>query len=259
MCRFVVYVGDPTPVAAVLYGGGHSLHDQSFRPRELLSGSLNADGYAVAWYHQGRPVRVADTRPVWQNADLPPLLGTIRSTMCVAAVRNATPGMPYGPAALAPMILDRWTFTLNGYVSDFRRLFMRDFRAGLPDDLYGRIMGATDTETLFLMALTEVRGGASLGEALASVVHRVTEAVSVPGRSAQLNMVLTDGEAAAVTRAGSEDRSNSLYVADGCELAPGGVLIASEPLEDSRTWTEVEDGSVLEVDLSQSLTIRHLV
>ena len=74
MCRIVVYAGERGPVAPVMYGGEHSLHDQSFRPKELMDGSLNADGYSVAWYHEGQPVRVADDRPIWQNADLEQML-----------------------------------------------------------------------------------------------------------------------------------------------------------------------------------------
>ncbi|MFV2008111.1 MAG: ergothioneine biosynthesis protein EgtC, partial [Longimicrobiales bacterium] len=85
-----------------------------------MNGSINADGYGVAWYHEGQPVRVADDRPIWQNGDLEQMLGTVQSTMAVAGIRNAFPGMPYGLAEVAPMILDRWTFTLNGYVREFR-------------------------------------------------------------------------------------------------------------------------------------------
>lgn len=259
MCRFVVYVGDPSPVAPVLYGGEHSLHDQSFRPKELMNGSLNADGYSVAWYHEGTPVRIADNRPVWQNGDLEAVLETVRSSMAVAAVRNASPGMPYGLVEVAPMILDRWTFTLNGYVREFRPRFMRSFRARLPDRLYGEIRGTSDTETLFLMALTEVDEGASLGEALATVARIAIQAVAAEGQSAQLNMVLTDGAEAAVTRTGSLEQSNSLYLTESSGLVSAGTLVASERLDESSTWRALEHGQVIELIVGKGVTITDLM
>lgn len=258
MCRLVVYAGERGPVAPVMFGGEHSLHEQSFRPKEMMNGSLNADGYAVAWYHEGRPVRVADDRPIWQDGDLERLLETVQSTMAVAGVRNATPGMPYGLADVAPMILNQWTFTLNGYVSDFRHRFMREFRRDLPDPLYGKIRGTSDTETLFLMAIAEVERGLSLSAALASVARTTIDAANREGVEAQLNMALTDGETASVSRAGSPDRSNSLYVAEASSLVAPGTLVASEPLDERPTWQEVGHDQVVELRPGKEFTILDL-
>lgn len=255
MCRLVVYAGERAPVAPVMYGGQHSLHDQSFRPKELMNGSINADGYGVAWYQEGQPVRVADDRPIWQNGDLEQMLETVQSTMAVAGIRNAFPGMPYGLAEVAPMILDRWTFTLNGYVREFRSRFMREFRRELPDRLYGEIRGTSDTETLFLMALVEVERGLSLSAALASVARTAIAAVIREGLDAQLNMALTDGAAAAVTRAGSLDRSNSLYLAEASPLLAHGTLVASEPLDESTTWQAVAHDQVVELIPDKGFTV----
>ena len=258
MCRFVVYTGERTPVAPVMYGGGHSLHHQSFGPKELMNGSINADGYSVAWYHEGHPVRVADTRPVWQNRDLERMLGTVQATIAVAGIRNASPGMPYGLAAVAPMMLDRWTFTLNGYVRDFRPRFMREFRRGLPDRLHGEIRGTSDTETLFLMTLAEVERGLSLGAALACVTRTAIDAVTREGLDAQLNMVLTDEASAGVIRSGSLDRSNSLYVAEASTLLARGTLVASERLDETSGWEAIEHDHILEIAPGHEVTIRPL-
>ncbi len=258
MCRLVVYAGERGPVAPVMYGGEHSLHDQSFRPKEMMNGSLNADGYAVAWYQEGKPVRVAGVSPVWQNGDLEKMLGTVQSTMAVAGVRDASPGMPYGLAELAPMILDRWTFTLNGYVREFRPRFMREFRRDLPAPLYGEIRGTSDTETLFLMAMVEVERGLSLSAALASVARTAIAAVNREGLDAQLNMALTDGVSAAITRAGSLDRSNSLYVAEASPLVTHGTLVASEPLDEGTAWQAVGHDQVVELISGKEVTIRDL-
>jgi predicted glutamine amidotransferase len=135
---------------------------------------------------------------------------------------------------------------------------MREFRRDLPDRLYGEIRGTSDTETLFLMALVEVERGLSLSAALSSVARTAIAAVNREGLDAQLNMALTDGESAAVTRAGSLDRSNSLYVAEASPLMAGGTLVASEPLDESTTWHPVGHDQVVELISAQGVTVRDL-
>ena len=44
MCRLAAYLGAPLSPARLVFDGSHSLYEQSWAPRELLSGTLNADG-----------------------------------------------------------------------------------------------------------------------------------------------------------------------------------------------------------------------
>ena len=71
-------------------------------------------------------------------------------------------------------------------------------------------------------------------------------------------MALTDGESAAVTRAGSLDRSNSLYVAEAFPLLAHGTVVASEPLDESTTWQAVAHDQVVELAPGKEVTIRDL-
>ena len=41
MCRLVAYTGGPASPAGLVFGGAHSLYEQSWAPQELLSGSVN--------------------------------------------------------------------------------------------------------------------------------------------------------------------------------------------------------------------------
>jgi len=238
MCRLTAYAGEPLAADALVFGGTHSLLDQSYLPRELLRGHVNADGYGVVWYRGATPVRTRGSRPVWQDADLRTLLAGVASSTILAAVRNATDGIPI-EGGNQPLVHGRWSFILNGFVENFRASHMRAMRSHLPDDLYGHLAGSSDSETLFLLAVAAVQAGASHLDALRSVRDIVLEAVQAKNHTAQLTMVLADGESIAGLHTGSETTTNSLYLARGNPLAPRGTLLASEPLDDHASWERV--------------------
>jgi len=48
MCRMVGYVGPPLRPAELVLKPAHSLYVQSYRPREMTSGVVNADGWGAA-------------------------------------------------------------------------------------------------------------------------------------------------------------------------------------------------------------------
>lgn len=238
MCRLLAYLGTPTRPSQLVFGGEHSLYEQSWAPRELLSGSVNADGYGVVWYAGGRPGRIAESRPIWFDDDLRQTLDAVESKCVVTALRNGTPGIPVDRSGLLPMVHDTWCFVLNGFVPDFRASHMRALRADLPDDLYGTLRGASDSETLFLLAVARLRRGASMLDALLDVASRVKARV---GRhEAQLNMLMSDGASLVAVRTGTVSATNSLYVAERPAFANGGVVIASEAPDPGPEWAAVE-------------------
>lgn len=231
------------PVRPIVFGGNHTLVRQSYDAREMSHGVHNADGYGVGWYHDGRPVRIREARPIWHDPDLEDVLSSVRSTCSLALVRSASPGIPLDRGEVAPFVFERWSFGLNGYVRKFHTHAMRRLRSTLPDELYNRIRGTSDTETLFLLAVGEMRKGASPGLALARAAER---ACSLEVRC-MLNMVLSDGRNLAVIRTSNFDETNSLYVARRHSLAPGGTLIVSERLDEDAGWQVVPPHSVIEV------------
>jgi len=248
MCRLVAYFGVPASPAPLVFGGSHSLHKQSYRPLELGTGSVNADGYGVVWYHEGRPARVASPFPIWRDVDLEGVLTTVSSGIIVAALRNTTPGIPQSETAIPPVVVDEWTFVLNGYVEGFRDRFMRPIHERIPDDLYGKLTGASDTEALALLAVAAGRGGATPGAALLEVVRTITTLVRREDALANLTMVLTDGRQLAACRFSTHEAINSLYVLEAPAQAPHGITLASEPLDPDIGWTAVEPQSVVTLD-----------
>lgn len=248
MCRLTGWVGrEPRPLDVLVYGGTHPLLEQAWAPRELIQGSVNADGWGVAWWSEGRLARLASPRPVWQEPDLEGVLAASRAEVAVAALRNATPGLPVDEASVPPLALEGRAFVLNGFVPGFRERHARALRSELPDALYARLSGASDAETLFLLATNALRRGADRAEALAAVAERVLAGVDDDGEC-QLAMLLADAGGLSVRLASNVERTNSLYVLEGDGMAAGGTLVASEALDDDPAWRRIPHHGLLEVD-----------
>jgi len=246
MCRLVAFHGPPAPLSRLVFGGSHSLVRQSWAPRELLSGSVNADGWGVSWWPSGaeRAVRIARAEPIWFDPDLPGLLATLSAGSVLAALRNTTPGLPVDRSGLLPLLRDRWAFALNGYVPAFRARHMRRLREQLPDGFYARLEGVSDAETLFHLALAALAGGADPVDALAEVRDRVAARMG-PKETAPLTMVLSDRSGFVALHTTVNGEVNSLYLRQGGDLVGEGVLLASERLDETEGWRRVPDHSVV--------------
>jgi predicted glutamine amidotransferase len=83
MCRFAAYTGKEIPFGKLIDGSEHSLVVQSYRPRELHSGVVNADGFGVGW-HPGEveavPAVFISPMPIWADGNLPHLGRAVPST-----------------------------------------------------------------------------------------------------------------------------------------------------------------------------------
>lgn len=56
MCRHLGYVGPAVPVGDLLTRGSHSLRTQAWAPRDMRGGgTVNADGFGVAWWREPEP------------------------------------------------------------------------------------------------------------------------------------------------------------------------------------------------------------
>ena len=118
MCRHLAYLGPPVTLASLVLEPPHSLYQQSWAPRDMRGGgSVNADGFGLAWYADGQPVRYRRNVPIWADENLPGLAGSIRSAAVIAAVRNGTVGMQLGESAVAPFQGGRWFFSHNGMIT----------------------------------------------------------------------------------------------------------------------------------------------
>src|SRR5690349_22235954 len=104
MCRLVAYVGRPISPAHLVFGGTHSLCEQTWAAREQLGGKLNVDGYGVVWYADGRPARIAEPRPLWHDEDLRSTLAATTSSCVLAAVSDSQRAGAVPRTLLPPLV-----------------------------------------------------------------------------------------------------------------------------------------------------------
>lgn len=244
MCRHLAYLGPPRSLSSLLYEPERSLERQSWQPRCQREGAMNADGWGVGWWdHAVRPVpaRYRTARPMWSDASFHSVAEVVHARAITAAVRSATPPLPVVDTGNAPFSSGPWLFSLNGFVTGFRAELGEALRRAVSPERAMGIEGSSDSEVLFAMVLDALDDGSAPGEAL----RRVTADV-LAQTEGRLNLLLTDGHRIAASTWG-----NSLYTLADEGLADGGVLVASEPLDDDPAWVEVPDGSVVEATLGE--------
>src|SRR5437763_5630585 len=246
MCRHLGYLGGmAVALGELVLAPPHSLLVQSYAPRELLRGCVCADGAGVGWYADGDPEPASYRReaPIWADPDLPALGRVVRSRCIVAAVRNATPGVPGGLSSVQPFRHGAYLFSHNGALAGFAER-ARALRELLPDDLHAALVGASDSETLFLLALARVReAGGDLAAGLRAALGEVGE--RAPGSG--LNVLLSDGRSLVASRAAAGASADTLYMLVDGHRFPGGTVIASEPLDDDPSWEPVPEGCIVVV------------
>lgn len=89
MCRLLAYLGSPVSLEHLLYKPEHSLIVQSYQPREITSGVVNADGFGVGWYHIQKdiePFTYKNTLSIWNDINLVSLNRYIESKCVLAYV-----------------------------------------------------------------------------------------------------------------------------------------------------------------------------
>ncbi|MFC0551028.1 ergothioneine biosynthesis protein EgtC [Planotetraspora thailandica] len=218
----MAWLGPARTLASVLFEPEHGLLRQAYAPRLQRFGSVNADGFGIGWYDPSRPepVRYRRAVPIWNDANLPGLAETARSTCLMAAVRSATNGLPVEESATAPFADGAWLFSHNGRV---RREAVRTLACDAES--------VCDSAWLAAALFSGLRDGMPLGRALPLVVRRAAQA----DPAARLNLLVCGGTQLAATAWG-----DTLYA----HLADG-VLVASEPLDDRPGWQAVPDRNLL--------------
>jgi glutamine amidotransferase len=168
---------------------------------------------------------------MWADANLDMIATTVRSGAILAAVRNATVGMPILETAAAPFHEGRWLFSHNGAVTGWPES-MTKLAERLPTRDLLTLDAPTDAALLWALLRHRLRAGAPLPDAIAETVVDVD--LAAPG--SRLNLLLTDGAQIAATTAG-----HALSV----RRTDGYVLVSSEPLDDGPGWHAVDEGKLV--------------
>lgn len=237
MCRHLLYLGPPVTLASLVIEPPHGLLRQSWAPRDMRGGgTINADGFGVGWYTASGTVRYRRGAPMWSDESFLSLATVTSSGAVLAAVRSATVGMTFGEAACAPFTTDGWLFSLNGRIAGWPGSVAK-LAERLPVTDLLTLDAPTDSALLWALVRHRLRAGEPPGQALAVTVADVIAAA--PG--SRLNLLLTNGITGYATVAG-----HSLSV---CHQ-PGGIVVASEPFDDTASWAAVPDHQLLTADAS---------
>jgi gamma-glutamyl hercynylcysteine S-oxide hydrolase len=245
------YLGESSALGGLVAAPPHSLMRQSWAARELVSATVNADGWGAGVYVPGDPAPCvyASTLPIWADANLPHLGRALRSHCMLAAVRSATDPLTVAHANTQPFASGSLLFLHNGFVESFRTRVRRRLCSALSDERFAGIAGTTDSEHLFALVLEELdrRGGPGGGahvllEAAGAAVRKVIGWAREAGAQAHFALILADGTSLAALRMATEPEPPTLYLlAEPGALAPG-VVVASEPLDDDARWRRIPAG-----------------
>ena len=257
MCRWLAYSGAPILMQEALYGGAHSLVDQSLHSR-LGAETTNGDGFGVGWYGAPETPGVFHSiEPAWNDSNLRELAGHISSPLFFTHIRAAI-GSAVQQTNCHPFRHDRWLFMHNGYINEFAAI-KRDLILAVDPSLYAEIKGQADTEVLFYLALTFglMDDPPSAVEQAIGLVEDVAARHGVP-HPFQGTVATTDGESIWAFRYSSEHKSRTLFFTTSVptlrelhpeihllqELSDDARLIVSEPLGDvAGVWNEVPESS----------------
>jgi predicted glutamine amidotransferase len=268
MCRWLAYTGEPLQPSSVILDAQHSLVAQSLNS-PLGKETVNGDGFGFGWYEQGaeagaEPAFFHSIEPAWNDQNLRELTRSIRSPLFFSHVRAAI-APPIQQTNCHPFRHENWMFMHNGALADFSKV-KRDLTFAVDPSLYPYILGTTDSEVLFHLALTlglKDDPIAAMGAAI-----RVVESV---GRdhgvsfAMQGTVAVTDGVTVWAFRYSSQGRTRSLFHSvdvdtlremypDAERLKQFGThahLIVSEPLNDlPGVFKEVPESTVAIVDPS---------
>ncbi|MBC7303387.1 MAG: ergothioneine biosynthesis protein EgtC [Nocardia sp.] len=257
MCRHLGYVGPPTGVGELVVHGPHSLYAQSWAPADMRSGgTINADGFGVAWWRRvgiGADARDTVARyrnhaPIWTDPALGEVLGQLESRSVIAAVRSATVGMPVERGACAPFTDERWAFSHNGVVPDWRTTLVavladlnEAFTAATLFDSPAVLLQAeslTDSAALWVLlrGLLGVVDPAGPISSPAEALQLLVASVLRHQPRARLNLMLGNGSQLWATTCW---HSLSVLVADDY------TVLSSEPYDADPRWQSIDDHQLI--------------
>lgn len=271
MCRMLAWAGAPLAAGELLSAPPHSLLVQSYRPREMTSGVVNADGWGAAlWLDDGRPepALYRSAAPIWADPNLGWMGERLRVRAAVAAVRSATPGISYELANVQPFARGALAFAHNGFVTGFRHGPQRALRQRLGKAAYEAIAGSSDSEAIFALVLDELdRGAPGLVAALRSALAVLGEVCREQDRTAVATVVLSDGVRIAGARWAQGLAPASLYAGrfpGQARAQDTGFCMASEPLdptpgaEPRGRWREIPAGHIALAEPAAELSLESL-
>lgn len=262
MCRLLGYLGSSVFLDHLLYKPEHSLIVQSYQPREMISGVVNADGFGVGWYHPEKdtePFTYKNTLPIWNDINLPNLSRYIESKCILSYVRSATQGQALDFANCQPFNYKNLLFIHNGRIENFRKTLHRKIRSLLSAEYYELINGSTDSEHIFalLLSLWQDNQHLTLEDVLRKTLLTLLDLAQHHEVDASANVIISDGHRLIASRFASSSPPPSLYWLRDDPIFTNSVIIASEPIF-AGNWTALPENSIMTVEEDCDIQIKKI-
>jgi len=255
MCRHAAYIGQSVSLDRFLLEPAHGLVVQAYRPREMLTAEINADGFGFGWYlADGTPGCYTNPMPIWSDSNLVHIGRALTSRLWLGNVRSATPGQPINQANTHPFCAGGMLFSHNGFLHDYARGLRHRMRRALPPEIDAEIRGGTDSEHLFGLLRGHLAStDGSIETALRALFAQMQ--AWLEGSHGLFNFIIADGRRVYATRHAIGHAAPSLYLGRDWERIGEGWLVASEPMTES-DWQPVPEGHlvVLEADRDPVIT-----
>ncbi|QHG15377.1 ergothioneine biosynthesis protein EgtC [Nostoc sp. ATCC 53789] len=262
MCRLLAYLGSPVSLEHLLYKPEHSLIVQGYKPREMTSGVVNADGFGVGWYHSQKdmePFTYKNTLPIWNDINLPSLSRYIESKCVLAYVRSATSEQTVDFANCQPFKHQQQLFIHNGRIENFHKTLHRKIRSTLTQDFYEKINGNTDSEHIFalLLSQSQINKHRPPEYALRTTLLTLLEMAKRYQVEASINVIFSDGHRLIASRFATTSPAPSLYWIRDDPTFSNSVIIASEPLFIGN-WNAFPENSIITVGADCEIQIEKI-
>ena len=259
MCRWMAYSGGAILLEDLLFNARHNLIDQSMSSRSRET-PTNGDGFGIGWYGvRERPGLFRSMRPAWNDANLRDLAAQIESPLFIAHVR-ATSLATIQETNCHPFRHGRWLFVHNGEIAGIEKL-RRDLMLAVDPGLFNDILGTTDSELMFYLALSF-----GLEDDVPAALARMTAFVEETGRrhgvekALWMTLGVSEGTRVWAVRYASDGDAPTLYCsrtledllvvhpALGERFTPDARVIVSEPIgRFADIWVPVPQASLVEV------------
>ncbi len=246
MCRWLAYIGEPSSIEPLVYGGPHALAGLSRHSFQSRLG-VQGDGGGLGWYdHRKEPGLYRNAGPAWADPNLRELARHLESRITFAHIR-ASSGAPDLFVNCHPFRHGTWLFMHNGQIGGFGQV-RRQLQARLSDASFAALQGATDSELILQLMVSH-----GLEEDPAAALRRVTQMIEEARQAAGIEeafratFALSDGWRFWAVRWSSDGQPPTLYSRADEDYD----LLVSEPLdEEIQHWREIQPNSLLEVRLA---------
>lgn len=259
MCRWQAYSGRAIRIEDLLFHAKHSLIDQSMCSRSAET-PTNGDGFGLGWYGTREvPGLFRSIRPAWNDFNLRDLAAQIESPLFLAHVR-ATSLATVQETNCHPFRYKNWLFVHNGEIFEVEKI-RQTLLMQIEPELFSYILGTTDSEVLFYLALTFGLERDPLGalQRMAGCVESIAKENGI-AESLWMTLGISDGKTVYAVRYASDGQAPTLYHSKAVDdlaqltpevrerLGPEARIVVSEPVgKIAEAWVMLPQASLLRV------------